>query len=48
MGLENTMLDAYTREELLRLIAEQKDMIAHLQADLKTALQAYRDALSRM
>ena len=48
MGLGHTMLDAYTREELLRLIAEQQDIIAHLKADLKTALQAYRDALSRM
>jgi hypothetical protein len=40
--------DAYTREELLRLIQEQQDMIAHLREDLKTAIQAYRDALSRM
>lgn len=40
--------DAYTREELLRLIQEQQDMIAHLREDLKTALQAYRDALSKM
>jgi len=39
---------AYTREELLRLIQEQQDMIAHLREDLKTAIQAYRDALSRM
>jgi hypothetical protein len=42
------MIDAYTREELLRLIAEQQDIIAHLKADLKTALQAYRDVVSRM
>jgi hypothetical protein len=37
-----------TREELLRLIAEQKDIIEQLKADLKTALQAYRDVVSRM
>jgi len=42
------MLDAYTREELLRLIEEQQDIIAHLKADLKTALQAYRDVVSKL
>lgn len=41
------MIDAYTREELLRVIAEQKELIAHLREDLKTAIQAYRDVVAR-
>lgn len=42
------MFDAYTREELLRLIEEQKELIAHLREDLKTAIQAYRDVVSKV
>jgi len=36
----------YDEEDLLQIIKEQQELIAQLQADLKLALKAYRDALS--
>jgi hypothetical protein len=42
------MLDAYAREELLRLIKEQQDMIEHLREDLQAALKACRDVVSQL